>query len=215
MRFVALWLCAACLGMFFAQMAFGTGIFSLDNAVKWTQPWRIITAIFAHAGVAHLFSNMLALGFFGLFLESRIGSKKLFFLFLSSGIIVNFLISIFSIYERSLGASGAVYAILGCLAILRPWMIIYVYYIPMPMIIATSLWFLQDVFGMFYPSEVASLAHIFGLFMGVILGFYWRGKYGDKPKGKSEKNNEQEENEKIELNQKLDAWEEQYMKPRK
>lgn len=208
MLFVALLLCAACVAMFFAQMAFSTEAFALINEVKWTQPWRIITSIFAHADMVHLFSNMVALGFFGLFLESRIGSKKLFLLFMGSGILVNVL----SVYPTSLGASGAIYAILGCLAILRPWMIIYVYYIPMPLIVATSLWLLQDVFGLFYPSNVANLAHILGLFMGIGMAVYWRKEYGDKPKPKKDK--ELSEYEKTELKQRLDSYEEQYMRPR-
>ena len=213
MRFVALWLSAACLVMFLVQLAFGTETFTLDDSVKWTQPWRILTAIFSHADPAHLFSNIIALGFFGLFLEKSIGSRKLFVLFLYSGVIINVLINVFSIYPVSLGASGAIYAVLGCLAILRPWMVVYIYFIPMPMVIATSLWFLQDILGLFYPSNVANVAHILGLFIGVGMGFYWRGRYGDKPKEKAEK--EPGEQEEIELNKKLDAWEEQYMKPRK
>ena len=208
MLFVALWLCAACVAMFFAQMAYGTEPFLLINELKWAEPWRMITSIFAHADIMHLFSNLLALGFFGLFLEGRIGSKKLFLLFMASGIIV----SVLSTYDRSLGASGAVYAVLGCLALLRPWMVIYVYFIPMPMVVALVLWFLQDVFGLFYPSNVANLSHIFGLVMGVAAGFYWKKQYGDKPKAREDRG--LSEIEEMELNQKLDEWEDQYMKPR-
>ena len=208
MLFVALWLCAACVAMFFAQMAYGTEPFLLINELKWAEPWRMITSIFAHADIMHLFSNLLALGFFGLFLEGRIGSKKLFLLFMASGIIV----SVLSTYDRSLGASGAVYAVLGCLAFLRPWMVIYVYFIPMPMVVALVLWFLQDVFGLFYPSNVANLSHIFGLVMGVAAGLYWKKQYGDKPKAREDRG--LSEIEEMELNQKLDEWEDQYMKPR-
>ena len=208
MLFVALWLCAACVAMFFAQMAYGTEPFLLINELKWAEPWRMITSIFAHADVMHLFSNLLALGFFGLFLEHRIGSKKLFLLFMASGIIV----SVLSTYDRSLGASGAVYAVLGCLAFLRPWMVIYVYFIPMPMVVALVIWFLQDFFGLFNPSNVANLSHIFGLVMGVAAGFYWKKQYGDKPKAREDRG--LSEIEEMELNQKLDEWEDQYMKPR-
>ena len=208
MILVALWLCAACVVMFFAQMAYGTEPFLLINELKWAEPWRMITSIFAHADVMHLFSNLLALGFFGSLLEHRIGSKKLFLLFMASGIII----SVLSIYDRSLGASGAVYAVLACLALLRPGMIIYFYFIPMPMVVVLVIWFLQDVFGLFNPSNVANLSHIFGLVMGVAAGFYWNKQYGDKPKPREDRG--LSEIEERELNQKLDEWEDQYMKPR-
>ncbi len=176
MRFVALWLSGACIFVFILQAVFGTDPFLLVNSLKWSEPWRLLTSIFAHAGPAHLLSNLFALSLFGLILEGRVGPKRVLWLFLLSGIVVN----IFSPYASSLGASGAIYAIIGALAVLRPGMIVWVQWIPMPMVIAGLLWLLQDVFGVFYPGGIASLAHISGLFIGAGIGFSWRRKFGDR-----------------------------------
>jgi len=200
MRFVALWLSGLCVAVFALQTSFSTEPFLLINELKWVEPWRLITSIFAHSNIAHLLSNLFALLLFGLILEGRIGSKRVLWLFLIGGIIVN----IFSPYPRSLGASGAVYAILGALAVLRPSMVVYVHWIPMPMVLAGVFWFFQDAFGIFYPTGVANIAHISGLFIGVGVGLYWRERFADK--------NEHHKSEKDpEIERRLDEYERQYM----
>ncbi len=176
MRFAALWLSGIIIAVFILQAIFGTEPFILVNLLKWSEPWRLLTSIFAHSSPAHLLSNIFALSLFGLILEGRIGSRRFLWFFLLSGVVV----SIFSPYERSLGASGAIYAIIGALAVLRPAMVVWVQWIPMPMIVAGLVWLLQDVFGLFYPSGVANAAHLSGLFLGAGAGVAWRKSFGDK-----------------------------------
>ncbi len=177
MRFVSLWLSGIIVAVFFLQAIFGTGPFLLVNSLKWSEPWRLLFSVFAHSGAAHLLSNLFALSLFGLILEGRLGPKRVLWLFLFSGIAVN----VFSPYSSSLGASGAIYAIIGALVVLRPGMVVWVQWIPMPMAVAGLLWLVQDVFGVFYPSGVASLSHIGGLFIGAAAGTYWRTRgYGDR-----------------------------------
>lgn len=201
MRFVALWLSGIIIAVFALQQFFSTEPFLLINSVKWAEPWRLVTAIFAHGSPAHLLSNLFALALFGLVLEGRIGPKRMLWLFLLAGVLVN----VFSPYARSLGASGAIYAILGALIALRPFMVIYLNFMPMPMIIAGFFWLVQDLFGVFYPSGTANLAHISGLFMGVAVGMYWRKQFADKTEHipKSEKDHV--------LEHQLDEYERQYM----
>ncbi len=201
MKYAALWLSGIIVAVFILQMIFGTELFLLIKAVAWQEPWRFVTAIFAHANAAHLLSNLVALALFGLILEGRIGAKRVLFLFMAAGIMVN----VISPYERSLGASGAIYAILGALTVLRPGMTVWVSWMPMPMFIAGIFWLLQDVFGVFYPTGVGNIAHISGLFIGIAAGFYWRKKFGDKvtfPR-KSRKDPE--------LERQLDEWEKSNM----
>ncbi len=176
MRFAALWLSGTCIAVFILQAIFGTEPFLLVNSLKWSEPWRLLTSIFAHGSPAHLLSNIFALSLFGLILEGRIGSRKFLWFFMLSGVVVN----VFSPYGRSLGASGAIYAVIGALAVLRPAMVVWVQWIPMPMIFAGLVWLLQDVFGLFYPSGVANAAHISGLFLGAGAGLAWRKRFGDK-----------------------------------
>jgi len=201
MRFVPLWLSGIIVIVYVLQQLFSTEPFLLISSLKWAEPWRLVTAMFAHGSPAHLLNNLFALVLFGLILEGRIGPKRMLWLFLATGIIVN----IFSPYERSLGASGAIYGILGALALLRPGMVIWVNWIPMPMIIASAVWLLQDLFGVFYPSNVANLAHISGLFVGAATAIYWRKQFGDKTehKAKPEKDHV--------LEKQLDEWERQHM----
>ncbi len=176
MRFAALWLSGICIAVFILQEIFGTEPFLLVNSLKWSEPWRLLASIFAHGSPAHLLSNIFALSLFGLILEGRIGSRMFLWFFLLSGVIIN----IFSPYERSLGASGAIYAVIGALVILRPAMVVWVQWLPMPMVVAGLVWLLQDVFGLFYPSGVANAAHISGLFLGAGAGVAWRKTFGDK-----------------------------------
>ena len=203
MKYVSVWLSGAMIITFVLQSLLSTEHFLLINSVKFSEPWRILTSIFAHGDIVHLIYNVIGMLLFGLILENRIGSKKVLWLFLAAGLFINLI----SPYERSLGASGAIYAVMGALVVLRPGMTIYLEYFPMPMALAGILWLAQDIFGIFHPSNVANLAHIFGLFIGAGAGIYFRKLgFGDRiPKIGPGKKNEK-------LERKLDRWEEIYMK---
>ena len=176
-----LWLVGICIIVFIGQTIFNlTDLLLLDKTLLTIRPWTYITSIFAHGGIAHLLQNMFALGLFGLILEYRIGSKKFLYLFLISGIVIN----IFSPYPRSLGASGAIYAVLGALVILRPMMMVWVSGMPVPMFIAGLIWLFIDIAGVYTPSNVANLAHVYGLLIGAGTAIFWRKQYGDKRKQK-------------------------------
>jgi uncharacterized protein len=196
-KYAAVWLSAACLLVFILQQFLGSGFFVLEKSLMWSQPWRIITSLFAHADIAHLFSNVFGLLLFGLLLEGRIGPKKVLLIFLGSGIIAN----IFTVYPSSLGASGAIYAVIGTLAVLRPQMVIWVSYIPMPMALAALFWLAQDVIRTLIPSNIGSIAHISGLGLGILAGFYLRSRgFGDKSVREIKKTDPA-------LERELDQWE--------
>jgi len=203
MRFVALYLCGLSILVFGLQGIFGTEHFVLDKWIAIYEPWRYVTAIFAHATIGHLLSNLFALGLFGMILEGRIGAKRVLGIFMLSGIIINLLVP----YQISLGASGAIYAILGCLILLRPGMIVWLSGMPMPMIIAGIVWLAQDVIGMFIPSNVGHLAHISGLFLGACYALFLRKRFADMP------------NKPLKLSPDetriIDEWERRYMMPKK
>ena len=50
------------------------------------QPFQIVTHMFMHAGVGHIFFNMLGLFFFGPPLEARWGPKRFLFFYLAAGL---------------------------------------------------------------------------------------------------------------------------------
>lgn len=149
----------------------------LVSSELFSKPWMLLTHIFAHGSVNHLFFNVLALAMFGSILESIIGGKRFLIIFFASGIVAG--IGSFLFYEASLGASGAVMGIMGALGVLRPRMTVYVSYIPMPMSVAVVVWALGDLFGFFNPfTNVAHIAHLAGLAMGTIFGLRLKKRYG-------------------------------------
>jgi len=199
----ALKLLAVCVIVFILQNIYQdlTDQFSLDSSLFLLRPWTIITYIFLHGSFEHLFYNMFALGLFGSVLEGVIGGKKFLLTFFVSGIIAGIGSLIF--YTSSIGASGAIYGILGALAILKPRMTVYVGFVPLPMALAVILWTAGDLLGLFSPSDlIAHAAHLFGLVFGLLYGIYLRKDYGEtfvkKPK---EEIGDKE----------FKAWEEKYM----
>ena len=122
-KYFALWLSVICVLIFILQLAFSGFTDALVlNQSSWLEPWRFVSSIFLHGSPLHLIFNLFALILFGLILEKLIGSNKFLVVFFASGIIAN-LIAV-NFYPSSLGASGAVYGILGALTILRPKMVV-------------------------------------------------------------------------------------------
>ena len=132
-KFYALWLALICIVIFIAQTLISgfTDLFLLNNQALGVEFYRFITAIFLHGSLSHLVFNLFALIFFGLILEKFIGSKKFLLVFFISGVLAN----IFSVffYPSSLGASGAIFGIIGCLTILKPLMTVWAYALPLPL----------------------------------------------------------------------------------
>ena len=52
----------------------------------WFRPWQIFTHMFMHGGTTHILFNMFALWMFGTAVETRLGSKKFLFLYISAGL---------------------------------------------------------------------------------------------------------------------------------
>ena len=179
--FFCLWLALICIIVFVIQqiMPGFTDAFLLTSD-SLTSPWRFLTAVFLHGSVAHLFYNLFALVLFGIMLESIIGSRKFLWLFLISGILAN--IISFYFYPSSLGASGAIMAIIGCLAVLRPMMTIWAFNLPMPMFVAAILWTLGSIMGIFGFGDQSTghIAHLGGIVVGLLYGFYLRVRYPQK-----------------------------------
>lgn len=166
-----------CVIVFVLQNIFNgfTDMFILNlKAIYEYQIWRFVTSIFLHGGVVHLLYNLFALLFFGFILERKIGSWKFVGIFFISGIIGN-IIGV-NFYSSSLGASGAIYGILGCLAIINPFMMVFAFGIIMPMFIAAIVWIIGDVMGVFgFGSQgTGYIAHLVGVFVGVVVGIVLR-----------------------------------------
>ncbi len=81
--------------------------------------WRLITAAFLHYGPIHLGMNMLALWWFGAALEQALGRGRFLLLYLVSGLAGSAGALIASPNGVTVGASGAIFGILGAMLILE------------------------------------------------------------------------------------------------
>ena len=175
-RHFSIWIVGICIIVFVIQMVASgfTDAFLLDQS-KPFEIWRFISSIFLHGGLAHILSNMFALALFGIILEGIIGSRNFLIVYFTTGIFAN-LIAI-NFYPSSLGASGAIYGVLGALIMLRPKMTVWAFGMPMPMFIAGILWVGAGVLGVFMPSNVGDIAHLSGIGLGLIVGIIYRSRY--------------------------------------
>jgi membrane associated rhomboid family serine protease len=174
-KFFTLWLAGICIIVFILQNFINgfTEFFVLDkNAINNLEVWRFVSAIFLHASLSHILFNLFALVVFGLILERLIGSWNFLVVFFFSGIIAN-LVSV-NFYSSSLGASGAIMGIIGCLTVLNPLMMVWVFGLLMPLFIAAIIWIIGDVLGVFMPSEVGNIAHLSGVGVGLLIGLLLR-----------------------------------------
>lgn len=172
-RFYALWLSAICILIFILQLLFEgfTDLFLL-NSDAFVQPWRFLTPIFLHGGLTHLIFNMFALALFGSILEKLIGGPKFLLVFFLTGVLAN-LVSI-NFYDSALGASGAIFGVIGCLILIKPSQVVWAFGLPMPIFLAGILWVIADFIGVFMPSNVANFAHLSGMFFGLVFGALFR-----------------------------------------
>ncbi|AKB73911.1 intramembrane serine protease GlpG [Methanosarcina lacustris Z-7289] len=151
--------------------------FQFDPGFLLTRPWTLVTYIFLHNGVWHLFFNMLVLYFFGTALEQRVGNKQFLGVFFTAGVLsaigYTFLSQpIFNISPGPMiGASGAIYGVFAALTVLEPNIRVYVYFIPMRLKNALLLFAVFDFFMVNSSDMIAHTAHLSGLFVGLYMGF--------------------------------------------
>ena len=133
--------------------------------------WTILTHMFLHGGFSHLFFNIFALFFIGPELERRIGGRNFLIVYLVSGMFAGFgYILLSSYWVGVIGASGAIYGILACLAILAPYMTIYIIPFPIPIKIIYLIPLFVIINLLMIQPGVAYMAHLSGLLVGILFG---------------------------------------------
>lgn len=154
-------------------------LLGLQTASFLERPWTIVTNLFMHGSIWHILFNMITLYFFGTFLIRLIGTRDFLIIYFLGGIVgniffmlfayFNFLTSPFSIV---IGASGAIFALGGALAVLTPRLRVFAFPIPVPM----PLW--VAVIGGFvilvFVGGVAWQGHLGGLVFGLLAGLVLR-----------------------------------------
>jgi membrane associated rhomboid family serine protease len=142
------------------------------------QYYRFITCGLIHADYMHLIFNMLTLYFFGTIMEAyyqgQLGLQKYYYLALYLGALIVSNIPTYIKHRndydyRSLGASGAVSAVLFAFILLRPWQQIIVLVIPVPAIIYGGLFLFYSAYMSRKGGDhVNHDAHFYGALFGIL-----------------------------------------------
>jgi membrane associated rhomboid family serine protease len=127
-------------------------VLALVPGLMLQRPWTLITYMFLHAGLGHIFFNMLALFFFGPRLEARLGSRQFLILYFLSGITGGLLSLALAPHAAVVGASGAVFGV----------MLGFAYYWPRDQIL---IWGIIPVEARWMVAGMTALA-LFGGFTG-------------------------------------------------
>ncbi len=107
---------------FTGSLLYNKGAFNVRVFWEGKEYYRILTSVFLHWDIDHLISNMLILYCLGEVVEKHFGRIKYTVIYISAGILGNCLSGWHEIYEgayiNSVGASGAIFGIIGALFIL-------------------------------------------------------------------------------------------------
>ncbi len=164
------------LGAFFNRFGFFTdNFFSLG----------LVTSMFLHKGVLYLTGNMLFLWLFGDNVEDRFGHVKFLIFYLCGHIAGSFLHSIFSagLSVPTIGASGAISAVLGAYLVFYPAANIRAFFlyriVELPVYLFFGAWFAFQLLDAVLAktgaaTEVAWFAHVGGFIFGAVVAFFCR-----------------------------------------
>ena len=153
-------------------------IFWPPAITKKFQYYRFVTCGLIHADYMHLIFNMLTLYFFGTIMEAHyqgeLGLQKWYYLALYIGALIVSNIPTYLKHRndynyRSLGASGAVSAVLFAFILLRPWQQIIVLVFPVPAIVYGGIFLLYSAYMSKKGGDnVNHDAHFYGALFGIL-----------------------------------------------
>ena len=159
------------------------------------KPIQLITYMFMHGSISHIFFNMFGLFMFGPPIEYNWGPKRFLFYYLATGfgaLILDFAVKYFQIHYTNIsleevyalvntpmvGASGAIFGLLAAYAMMYPNNVIQLLFPPIPLkakyfvLIYAAFELFSGVTG--YQPGVGHFAHLGGALFGVLLILYWR-----------------------------------------
>jgi membrane associated rhomboid family serine protease len=135
-------------------------------AIEGGQYWRLLTATFVHAGLVHLFLNLVGLFALGLAAERRFGRGRLAAVFICAALMGNIAATVSSPETLTLGASGGLMGVAGGLITLM---------VRYRLERETLMWVVGGVVSTllygFLHSGVSNAAHIAGVVTG--FGITW------------------------------------------
>jgi len=161
------------------------------------KPFQLVTCMFMHANLQHLFMNMLGLFFLGPTVEQALGAKRFLILYLLAGLggsllnmgvdYISFLnigcVNCQAYYDLisvgSLGASGCVLGVVLAFVTMFPRKTLMIFPIPIP-IKAMYIGIGAVGFSLFAgltdttPGGIGHFAHLGGALVGFIMIHYWK-----------------------------------------
>jgi membrane associated rhomboid family serine protease len=176
-----------CTALFCAQLLLGPwfeGLLALwPLASGLFRPWQVLSYGFLHGDMAHLFFNMLGLWMFGSELE-RLWGQPRYLKFLLAGLLAAAAVQLgwsMLIGSRAptVGASGALFALLLGFGMLFPNRVIMPLFPPIPMkakVFVAVFGGLELLLGVMGSSGVAHFAHLGGMLGGFLMIRFWRGQ---------------------------------------
>ena len=163
-------------------------IFYLES--PFFEPFQIVTHMFMHADLGHLFFNMFGLYMFGSLLERRLGARDFLILYFVSGVAALLLQMLAYGYEihyedamrlmqtPMLGASGALMGVYAATAFFFPNLQVFLLFPPIPLKMKYLIiaFIAIDLFSGFSSggTGIAHFAHVGGALGGFLLSLYWK-----------------------------------------
>ncbi|CAN3371468.1 hypothetical protein DIURU_000179 [Diutina rugosa] len=164
------------------------GLLVKDNVYS---VWSLLGSAFSHQEPLHILVNMMVFASFGTTLAQVIGASDFLVMYLNACVVSSFVsllvptaLAAFTgaaatFGVASLGASGAVFAVVGMFSYLFPKAPIALFFIPIPggawfAFLATVGWNVAGVFGKWGNYDYA--AHLGGSAVGVFYGWWWKQK---------------------------------------
>lgn len=156
-------------------------LWPLQSGYFW--PWQLVSYGFLHGTFFHLFFNMLGLWMFGSELE-RLWGERRYLVFLLAGLLSAAAAQLLTTWltgsrTPTVGASGALFALLLAFGMLFPNRVIMLLIPPIPMKARTFVivfGLLELVLARVDYGDVAHYAHLGGMVGGFLMIRYWRGQ---------------------------------------
>lgn len=153
--------------------------YPLSHNFHW---WQLLTYMYMHGNLAHIFFNMYTLLIFGCAVENIIGSKKFFVFYTVCGLVaagLNIGIDALTFnYAPMVGASGAIYGVLIAYAFLFPRSQMTLLFPPVTLNAKTMVLIfvgIELLTGVFMSnSGIAHFAHLGGMLAGFLLMLVWK-----------------------------------------
>ena len=159
--------------------------------------FTLFTSMFLHGGWMHLIGNMVFLWVFADNIEATIGQINFLAFYVAGGLFASVAHVLFNVHSvvPSIGASGAISAVLGAYLVMFPssqvkvLILFFFRSFKMPALFFLGIWIVQQLIsgvGAIASNSaqasggVAWWAHIGGFVFGVVAGFFMRSSYIDK-----------------------------------